>query len=177
MKKKILISVIICLVAAIVGITIGLLKKPLSNQTQPIENSTPISYFADEASTEKFTILLPEEHSGKIFTVIDEPIKGVSRYTFKHVNSGEILFVISISKNDTYKSLTYPYSLLKETETHTYLWSDANTQSVKISDEAVAKEFADIIKYIPAIKENFSVNKTPDDEKSVVSVSKNEKGE
>lgn len=170
MKKKILISVVACLLVGIIAFVINMHNTNSTPEPVKIETPVNISYYADDTKSEKFTITLPQEHSGKIFTSIDEPAKNVVRYTFKHIDSGELLFVITVCKGDVYKTLTYPYEILKESKNYTYLWSYTNTNNVKIEDSAIAENFKTITRYIPTIKSMFTVEQTTSDEQSVVSV-------
>jgi hypothetical protein len=101
MKKKVMISFAICLIASIVAFVIGMGVTKSEPKLVEIDTPSQISYFSDDEKTEKFTITFPKEHSDKIITTIDEPVKDAVRYTFKHIDSGEILFVVTICKNES----------------------------------------------------------------------------
>jgi hypothetical protein len=172
MKKKVIISFVVCLTASIVAFVIGLGVTTPEVESLAIETPSQIAYFADNTKSEKFKITLPKEYSSKIITTIDEPLENVVRYTYKHNDSGKILFVITVCSNENYKNLTYPYEIIHTSGMHTYLWSQGS-KSVEIENKEVKKEFEDIFQYVPTIKSLFVVEQVVNDEEYLNLISEN----
>jgi hypothetical protein len=168
MKKKILITCVAVFVALIIGIGIGFFKTT-NDKVLEIKDPQTISYFADDTMKESFSLTLPKDFLSKVFITIDTQEKGLQSYIFKHADSGEILFMIHISKGEQYKNLPYECELIKETKNYTYLWSQSVKNNDHIKDEKVKKEFSELAEYYFTIKQTITIDEA-NNSGSVVSV-------
>ena len=155
MKKKIIISISFILLAVIIGIGIGFLTGEKQHKT--MEDPMQLIYYSDTEKTEGFKIDIPKEYANKVYVNISEPIEGLQGYAFTHESSKEVLFIIYISKGETYKQLSGKYEVMKTTDNYTYIWTQNVTKNEHILDETVRNEFEEIAKYYNVIKKSFEI--------------------
>lgn len=157
-KKKILISIISILLVAIVAFGISfLIGGNKKEKIIEIENPYTISYFANEMRTEGFTVKMPQDFSEKILVSIDEPAENLQSYKFKHLNSGEVLFIIYISQNEAHKKLSGEYEIIDTIGDYTYVWTQSLSNNEYILDEAKRNEFNEMAKYYNTIRSTIEI--------------------
>ena len=155
MKKKIWIGVICGVVALIIGITIGFFKGDKNTEIETIENSEIITYFSNIEQTEKFSIHIPQEHNKDIFVSLNTANMDTQNYRFKHVGSGETLFILMVYKKGV-EPTGDNIEKLKETDDFVYYWWQSN-ENANIADETIKEEFVEMQRYYKAIKNSFEV--------------------
>lgn len=163
MKKKIIISIIAILMAGIIGVAIGYFKNN-ENKIIDMENPTTITYFSDLDKTESFSLQIPNKYCDKIFISIDEETDGLQSYKFKHLDSGEVLFIVYISKGNIYEKIDSKYEVLKQTENYTYVWVQSVAKNKHIENKEIRAEFEEIAEYYATIKSTVKINISQDKE-------------
>ena len=157
-KKKILISVISILIVVIIAFGISFfIGGKNKDKILEIKNPYTISYFANEMRTEGFTVEMPEEFSSKIFVSIDTSAENLQSYKFKHIDTGEVLFIIYISQKDAYKKLTNEYRIIGNANEYTYVWVQSLSNNEHISDASKREEFNEMAKYYNTIYSKIKI--------------------
>ena len=156
-KKKVLISVILVIIATLVAGLVGFFINNDGKELLKMENPYTITYYANEEKTEGFSLQLSNNFSSKITVSVDKPIDGLQSYSFKHSDSNEILFIVYISDGEAYKQLSGKYEVLDKSDKYTYVWTQSVEDNTHILDETKRKEFNEIAKYYATIKSTVQI--------------------
>lgn len=157
-KKKILISIFATILVVVITFAISFFMAG-NKQEEIIEIKNPytISYFADAERVDGFTIHMPQDFSSKIVVNVDNPAENLQCYKFKHRESGEILFVVYISKGKAYEEITDEYQVIGSKNNYTYLWVQSLNDNEHIMDENKRNEFNEIAKYYNTIRSKIEI--------------------
>ena len=155
MKKKILVSICLILAVGLCSFCYGFFFQ--KSQNKEIENPTKIIYYVDDNKTYGFELDLPDEICDKCIISESETIKDLKEYSFTQKNTGEILFIVYVSKNDAHKKLTVRCEEVGKVGNYTFLWTQSVKDNKSIKDVTLRKEYKEMAKYFVAIRKSLKI--------------------